>query len=79
MSCRFLLDTNVISELNKPRPNEFVTEKMTQHTDQVATASVVVHELLYGMLRLPAGSSKRQFLLDYLAKLSGEDALKGGA
>jgi predicted nucleic acid-binding protein len=26
MSCRFLLDTNVISEVNKPNPNPLVIE-----------------------------------------------------
>lgn len=69
MSLQFLLDTNVISEINKKIPNESVVEKMNVYEGKVATASVVVHELLYGSLRMPPESARRKFLLDYIAEM----------
>lgn len=69
MTAQFLLDTNVISEINKKVPNESVVTKMDLYEGNVATASVVVHELLYGVLRMPPESAKRSFLLDYLTEL----------
>ncbi|MEQ8464122.1 PIN domain-containing protein [Coleofasciculus sp. E1-EBD-02] len=69
MTAQFLLDTNVISEVNKKVPNQSVVAKMDLYEGKVATASVVVHELLYGTLRMPPESAKRTFLLDYLAEL----------
>ncbi|MBE9238734.1 hypothetical protein IQ227_22630 [Anabaena aphanizomenioides LEGE 00250] len=50
MSFRFLLDTNIISEINKKIPNKLVVDKMNLYQDEVATASVVIHELLFGCL-----------------------------
>ena len=65
VSLRYLLDTNVISEGTKPAPNQAVVQKLIQHQEEVATASVVLHELLYGCLRLPE-SKRRRSLLDYV-------------
>lgn len=70
MTIRFLLDSNILSEPCRPAPNEKVLSKLTQHKAEVAVASVVVHEILYGCWRLP--SSKRQ---DYLWKYSQESVL----
>lgn len=75
MSLQFLLDTNVISEINKKIPNESVVEKMNVYEGKVATASVVVHELLYGSLRMPPESARRKFLLDYIAEMSFKIAI----
>ncbi|MGP1386905.1 MAG: type II toxin-antitoxin system VapC family toxin [Thainema sp.] len=69
MTALFLLDTNIISEINKKAPNDSVVAKMDLYEGKVATASVVVHELLYGVLRMPPESAKRRFLLDYLTEL----------
>jgi tRNA(fMet)-specific endonuclease VapC len=65
VSLRFLLDTNVLSEPAKPRPNRRVMDRLRRHHDDVATASPVWHELLYGCARLPA-SARRQTLERYL-------------
>lgn len=62
---RYLLDTDILSEPMKPRPNRKVMERLRAHRDEVATASPVWHELLYGCARLPA-SSRRQVLERYL-------------
>lgn len=70
MTVQFLLDTNVISEINKKVPNEFVVAKMNLNEGKVATSSVVIHELLYGTLRMPPESVKQRLLLDYLTELT---------
>jgi tRNA(fMet)-specific endonuclease VapC len=63
MSLKYLLDTNIISELMRPIPNHRIVEQVDLHKSEIATASVVIHELLYGCLRLPE-SKKRQALLN---------------
>jgi tRNA(fMet)-specific endonuclease VapC len=69
LSYRFLLDTNIISEINKKIPNQFLVKKMNYYRGEVATASTVIHELLYGCLRLPPESSKRAYLEDYITQI----------
>ena len=69
MRKKYLLDTNVISEVNKKIPNQLVIEKISLYQREVATASTVIHELLYGSLRLPSESAKRNFLLDYINQI----------
>ena len=65
---RYLLDTNVVSEPLRPRPNPAVQQRLAQHGDEVAIASTVWHELLYVMERLPPGR-RRSFLRDYLQEV----------
>ena len=65
---RYLLDTNVVSEPLRPRPHPAVQQRLAQHGDEVAIASTVWHELLYGMERLPQGR-RRSFLRDYLQEV----------
>jgi tRNA(fMet)-specific endonuclease VapC len=63
MRLKYLLDTNVVSELMRPVPNPIIVERVDFHHSEIAIASVVIHELLYGCLRLPE-SKKRQTLLN---------------
>lgn len=65
MSLVYLLDTNVVSEPLRPAPNQYVLERLRQHEAEIAIASVVWHELLYGASRLPP-SAKRSVIEDYL-------------
>jgi tRNA(fMet)-specific endonuclease VapC len=65
---RFLLDTNILSEPTKLQPNSAVMRKLERHYRSVVTASVVLHELLFGCYRLPA-SRRRQSLEEYIASL----------
>ncbi|MBK1989820.1 type II toxin-antitoxin system VapC family toxin [Sphaerospermopsis aphanizomenoides BCCUSP55] len=69
MSFRFLLDTNIISEINKKIPNKLVVEKMNKYQSEVSTALVVIHELLFGYLRLPPDAGRRRFLADYIQEI----------
>lgn len=58
MSLAYLLDTNVISEVLRPSPDEGTLARMEAEDGRMAIPSVVWHELLYGMMRLP--DSKRR-------------------
>ncbi|MEZ4656974.1 MAG: type II toxin-antitoxin system VapC family toxin [Caldilineaceae bacterium] len=62
---RFLLDTNTISEPMRPQPDVQVMAKLEEHQTELAIASVVWHELLFGVLRLPI-SKKRSAIEAYL-------------
>lgn len=65
MTLAFLLDTNAISEPLRPVPNEKLMARIWAHEDQLAIPSVVWHELLYGMARLPE-SKRRKAIERYL-------------
>ena len=43
MILKYLLDTNVISELMRPVPNPIVFERVNLYRAEVATASIVIH------------------------------------
>ncbi len=68
MSLRFLLDTNILSEALRPIPNSNVMEMLRLYENEVATATVVYHELLFGCYRLPQ-SKKRQTIEKYLQEV----------
>lgn len=61
----FLFDTNILSEPLRPRPNLNVIRMLQQHEKEIATATVVWHELLFGCYRLPI-SNKRRIIEAYL-------------
>ena len=54
MGVSFLLDTNVLSELLKPRVDPGVVRRFSRDGNDCAIASVVWHELLCGALRAPS-------------------------
>ena len=56
----FLLDTNVVSELVRPRPNPGLVEWLAERDeDQVFLSVVTLAELRYGIARLPVGRRRR--------------------
>lgn len=59
MKLRFLLDTNILSEPVLPKPDERVLAHLRAHGSEVATASIVMHELYYGVERLPRSARRR--------------------
>lgn len=70
VAARYLLDTNVLSEPLRPRPDARVVRRLGVHENAIATASVVAHELLFGWAKLPASKRKRAigiYLDDLLA------------
>lgn len=53
---RFLLDTNVVSELTKPQPSESVTRWVSStEEDVIFLSSVTLAEIRYGVERLESG------------------------
>ncbi len=54
----FLLDSNVLSELTKAGANNGVMQQLARHRAVCATTAVVMHELAYGVARLPDGARK---------------------
>ena len=65
MTLRFLLDSNIISEPIKPKPDARVMANLSRYAGEMSTATIVWHELLFGLNRLPP-SRKRQALERYL-------------
>lgn len=58
---RLLLDTNVLSEPLRERPDPAVIAQLEQADHAFHTASVVIHELSYCMARLPTGRRQQRF------------------
>ena len=54
-----VFDTNVVSELMKPQPDESVSDWVRAQTDgDLFTTSITLAEILYGIERLPDGKRK---------------------
>lgn len=62
---KYLLDTNIVSQPFKVKPDPRAAAKLAQHQGEIAIAATSWHELHYGMLRLPP-SSKRSALERFL-------------
>lgn len=65
MRLKYLLDTNVVSEPLRPKPQHGVIRKLSRHEDEIAISSVVWHELRFGVERLPP-SRRRDVIEQYL-------------
>ncbi len=58
---KFLVDTNVVSEWVKPRPNEGVVAWMDEvDEDRVFISVVSLAELRHGVERMPSGARRRR-------------------
>ena len=56
----WLLDTNVVSELWKPRPNSGVVRWLDENRDDCALCEITFGELYYGLHRLPFGRRRSE-------------------
>lgn len=75
---RFLLDTNIISNVTKPRPSpSLLTWMAAQQDDDLYISSLTVAEIRRGILQLPAGK-RRQQLESWFGGPSGPAALFAG-
>jgi hypothetical protein len=75
---RFLLDTNIVSELVKPRPSEPLLRWMADQADEdLFIASLTLAEIRRGVLEKPAGR-KRDQLEAWFAGPEGPPALFAG-
>ena len=57
-----LLDTNVLSELTRPRPSPRVVAWLDANEPLLAVPTIVLAELRYGIARMPAGHRKSSLL-----------------
>lgn len=64
----YLLDSNILSEPARLKPDDKVLQQLAEHDGEYATAAIVWHELLYGCELLAASKRKTQ-LQSYLAML----------
>ena len=62
---RYLLDTNVFSELVKLRPNVALFRRFVDNSPRLVTASMVLYEMLDGLHRMPA-SKKRKVVAKHI-------------
>ncbi len=75
---RFLLDTNIISNLVKPHPSDALVSWMSEQIDtDLFIASLTVAEIRRGILEKPAGR-KRQQLEAWFSGPDGPQALFAG-
>jgi len=75
---RYLLDTNIISNLVKPRPSESLLAWMaTQRDDDLFIASMTIAEVQRGILEKPPGR-KRDALAQWFSSAEGPWALFAG-
>lgn len=65
---RYLVDTNVLSEPVRHEPDEAVLRKLNEHGGALATASVVWHEMIFGV-QLLRSSRKRTVIQRYMAEV----------
>lgn len=65
MALSYLLDTNILSEPVRKSPNLSVVAHLQEAGDTIAMAATTWHELLFGVLRMPA-SRRRSALEQYL-------------
>lgn len=75
---RYLLDTNILSNVTKPVPSEALTEWMAQQADgDLFISSLTVAEILRGLLEKPA-RKKRKELERWFCGPEGPQALFAG-
>lgn len=68
MTRRYLLDTNILAEPLRPKPDDQILEKLKRHEKEIAIASVVWHEMWFGCYRLPM-SARRGAIETYLTQV----------
>lgn len=68
MSLAYLLDTNIVSEPFRPDPSPHIITRLEHYQDEMAIASIVWHELVFGARRLPV-SKKRSAVEAYLSEV----------
>ena len=65
---KYLLDTNILSEPARQKPDDKVMQRFLEYDGQYVTAAIVWHELQYGCALLPDSKRKSQ-LQTYLLTL----------
>lgn len=73
----YMVDTCVISEIMKPKPNNDVVEWLCDNSNELRLSSVTVKELYYGALRMDDGKRKDALLtsIENIIWLYNEDII----
>lgn len=58
----YLVDTNVIAEIVKAKPNAAVIAWIAQHDQELYLSSITIEEMRFGALALPDGKKRTQLL-----------------
>ncbi len=58
----FLVDTNVLSEQTKPQPDRHAIDWLIENDSGVVVSPIVMGELEFGILMLPAGRRRTRLL-----------------
>lgn len=69
MKTIYLLDTNIISQVTNPEPNQSLFSNIELHTGTCAISSITWYELQSGISLLPQSDKKNKlesFLVDYV-------------
>lgn len=75
---RYLLDTNIISNVTKPVPSEALVAWMAEQADEdLFISSLTIAEIRRGILEKPPGKKRRQ-LEDWFSGPEGPQALFAG-
>lgn len=56
----YLVDANVFSEATKPRPEPLVVDWLRRHERELAVNPVILGEIRFGILLLPAGRKRQR-------------------
>jgi toxin FitB len=57
---RFLVDANVLSEATRPEPDPGVLAWLTTHEREIAVDPIILGEIRFGILLLPAGKRRER-------------------
>ena len=69
---KYLLDTNIVSEMIKSKPDAAILERCKKYQKDLAIGAPVWHELQYGCYRMPL-SRKREMLEMFLEDVIGRN------
>lgn len=62
---KYLLDSNIVSEPVKAKPNSAVVSWLDSYELECAVSTITLAELRYGIERLPEGKRRRQLERDF--------------
>ncbi len=74
----YLLDTNIFAALCRPRPHASVERAVSKHATDLVTASVVVHEMWFGIERMVKGRRRGELERFMTEVVSGIPVLSYG-
>jgi toxin FitB len=62
---RYVLDTNIVSEVTKPKPDAQCVAWLTSHANDCCLTTITLAEMRFGVERLPEGKRRRELARKY--------------